>query len=114
MKLIDIKPHQRGAPKGHSGTTRPKRNNGEPLHITSNECPNCHSKDIDVVDQKHLKSLENVRVTKEEIELLQDVRDKREIAQYSVTKRTTIQIAESTKAEAREFVDYVEEIFELL
>ncbi|MCX6815272.1 MAG: hypothetical protein NT120_00275 [Candidatus Aenigmarchaeota archaeon] len=53
-----------------------------------------------------------VRVRKEEIEMLRDVRDRREIAQYSVTKKTTKEIAEKTKSDAREFVDRMEEIFE--
>jgi uncharacterized protein (UPF0332 family) len=51
---------------------------------------------------------------KEEIEMLRDVKDRREIAQYSVTKKTTKEIAENTKADAREFVDRVEEIFDKL
>jgi len=43
----------RGAPKGHPGTTRLKRVADEIRHITSGECPNCHSKDIEVMRQMH-------------------------------------------------------------
>ncbi len=46
--------------------------------------------------------------------MLCDVRDRREIAQYSVTKKTTKDIAEKTKSDARTFVDRAEEIFEKL
>ena len=43
----------RGAPKGHPGTTRLKKVADEIRHITSGECPNCHSKDIEVLRQEH-------------------------------------------------------------
>jgi len=43
----------RGAPRGHPGTTRPKGVADEIRHITSCECPNCHSKDIEVLRQEH-------------------------------------------------------------
>jgi len=62
----------------------------------------------------HLKNFENIRMKKEEIEILRDVKDRREIAQYSVTKKTTKELAESTKDDARKFVDSVEEIFDML
>jgi len=67
-----------------------------------------------LLDEIHFKNFENVRMKKEEIEMLRDVKDRREIAQYSVTKKTTKEIAENTKADAREFVDRVEEIFDKL
>lgn len=44
---------RRGAPQGHPGTTRSKKEANEFRHITSEECPNCHSKDINVLDEKH-------------------------------------------------------------
>ena len=65
-----------------------------------------------VLDKAHLAILENVRLQKEEVETLRDVKDRREIAQYSVTKRTTKDIMEQTKIDARGFVDKIEEIFE--
>lgn len=67
-----------------------------------------------MLEKTHFVNFENIRLRKEEIETLQDVRDRREIAQYSVTKRTTKEIAEKTKRDAREFVDRIEEIFEKL
>jgi len=44
---------RRGAPTGHPGTTRPRRVADEIRHITSGECPNCHSKDLEVLRQEH-------------------------------------------------------------
>ena len=44
---------RRGAPKGHPGTTRPWQVPHEERYIRGKECPNCHSKDVDVVDQRH-------------------------------------------------------------
>jgi len=67
-----------------------------------------------LLDKSHFENFENLRIQKEEIEMLRDVRDRREIAQYSVTKKTTKDIAEKTKSDARKFVDRAEEIFEKL
>jgi uncharacterized protein (UPF0332 family) len=67
-----------------------------------------------LLDKTHFENFENIKMRKEEIEILRDVRDRREIAQYSVTKKTTKEIAEKTKSDAREFVDSVEEVFEML
>lgn len=67
-----------------------------------------------LLDKTQLDNFENIRMKKEEIEMLRDVRDRREIAQYSVTKKTTREIAEDTKDDARKFVDDIEEIFEKL
>ena len=67
-----------------------------------------------VLDKAHLVILENVKLQKEEVETLRDVKNRREIAQYSVTKRTTKDIMEQTKLDARKFVDKIEEIFEKL
>ncbi|MBI3190230.1 hypothetical protein HYZ41_00850 [archaeon] len=47
-----------------------------------------------LLDKIYLENFENIRMKKEEIEMLHDVRDRREIAQYSVTKKTTKEIAE--------------------
>lgn len=67
-----------------------------------------------ILDEKHIENLENLKIKKEEIEMLRDVKDRREIAQYSITKKTTKDIALKTKSDARAFVDRVEEIFEFL
>lgn len=67
-----------------------------------------------LLDKAQFENFENIRLRKEEIEMLRDVKDRREIAQYSVTKKTTKEIAEKTKDDARKFVDSVEEIFEKL
>ena len=67
-----------------------------------------------LLERTHLKNFEDLCIRKEEIETLRDVRDRREIAQYSVTKRTTKNLAEQTKLDARAFVDKIEEIFEKL
>lgn len=67
-----------------------------------------------LLDKTNFENFENVRMRKEEVEMLREIKDRREIAQYSVTKRTTREIAEETKEDARKFVDSVEEIFEKL
>jgi transposase len=43
---------KRGAPKGHPGTTRARREPHEERHISSTACPNCHGTDIDVIGQR--------------------------------------------------------------
>lgn len=67
-----------------------------------------------LLDKAHLDNLKDLHVKKEEVSMLREVKDRREIAQYSVTKKTTKDLAEKTKIDARAFVDRVEEIFELL
>ena len=69
------------------------------------------------VKKKHLNKtdfllIKNVLLQKEEIERLSDARHKREIAQYSITKETTRNIAERIIADAYAFVNKVEEILE--
>lgn len=44
---------KRGAPKGHTGTTRPRRKPDETRLIIAEECPGCHSKDIEIVGTRH-------------------------------------------------------------
>ena len=44
---------RRGAQKGHPGTTRPWLVPHKDRHIPGKECPNCHSKKINVIGQKH-------------------------------------------------------------
>src|SRR3989344_194458 len=47
---------------------------------------------------------------KYEIETLKDAKDKHEIAQYSVTKKLSLVLAEEIKIDARHFVDKMEEV----
>ena len=58
--------------------------------------------------------LENARLQKEHIEQLKLARERREIAQYSVTKETTRRIAEKTRNEAYQFVEKMEELIETI
>lgn len=44
--------HRRGAPDGHAGVTKPRREPHEKRHILGESCPNCHSKDIAVLGQR--------------------------------------------------------------
>ncbi len=44
--------HRRGAPNGHPGTTKSWRESHEERHILGEVCPNCHSKDIDIIGQR--------------------------------------------------------------
>ena len=44
---------KRGAPKGHEGTTRPWKHPDDSRVIIAEECPGCHSKDIEVIGQRH-------------------------------------------------------------
>lgn len=67
-----------------------------------------------LLDRKFLEILEKVRLQKEEIEELRRAKDRREIAQYSVTKRTTMELADETKEDAHKFVNRMEEIFDSL
>jgi len=50
-KTIDVKPHQRGAPKGHAGTNKPKIETLNTRHIPGTECPGCQSKSFEVIGQ---------------------------------------------------------------
>lgn len=62
------------------------------------------------LDEKDLSLIKNAQFQKEEIERISDARHKREIAQYSITKQTTKDIAEKIKKDAYAFVNKVEEI----
>lgn len=55
---------------------------------------------------------EDFKKAKEDMKLLRNAKDNREIAQYSVTKKTTKELAETAKSDAHRFVDSVETIFE--
>jgi uncharacterized protein (UPF0332 family) len=65
-----------------------------------------------LLEEKYLKMLENVKLGKEQLENLELARERREIAQYSVTKETTEELAHKTKAGAYDFVDRIEELIE--
>src|SRR3989344_1952345 len=51
-KMIEVKPHRRGAPFEHPGTTKPKIDTPNEHHIFGKECPSCQSKSFEVVGQK--------------------------------------------------------------
>jgi len=51
-KSIDVKPHKRGAPLNHKGTTRPNKETPNYRHILGTECPGCRSKSFEVIGQK--------------------------------------------------------------
>ena len=51
-KTIDVKPHKRGAPYNHTGTTKPKIETLLERHILGTECPKCKSKNFEVIGEK--------------------------------------------------------------
>jgi len=63
---------------------------------------------------EHLKMLERAQLEKEQIEHLRLAKERREIAQYSVTKETTRSIAEKVRADAYVFVEKIEELIKTL
>lgn len=67
-----------------------------------------------LLERGFLEILEKVRLQKDEIEELRRARERREIAQYSVTKRTTRELAGDTRRDAHKFVDRMEEILDSL
>jgi uncharacterized protein (UPF0332 family) len=67
-----------------------------------------------LLKEEYLKLLEKIKIKKEEIEELNKVKNRREIAQYSVTKETAENIAKETKEDAHKFVDKMEELLDLL
>jgi uncharacterized protein (UPF0332 family) len=62
------------------------------------------------LDKKDLSLIKHAQFQKEEIEKISEARHKREIAQYSITKQTTKDIAKKIKEDAYTFVNKVEEI----
>ena len=64
------------------------------------------------LDEKDLLLIKNAQFQREEIENLSEARYKREIAQYSVTKQTTKNIAEKIKKDSYDFVNKVELILQ--
>lgn len=63
-----------------------------------------------LMSKEDINLLRKVILQKEEIEKLSEARHKREIAQYSVTKQTTKEIAENIKQDAYNFINKVETI----
>lgn len=63
-----------------------------------------------ILDQDTLSILKRTLLHKEEVEKLSDARHKREIAQYSLTKKTTKEMAEGVRKNAYDFVEKCEEI----
>ncbi len=60
-----------------------------------------------LMDSELLLKLKNALFQKEEIEKLSEARHRREIAQYSITKQTTRDIAEKIKKDSYDFVNKV-------
>jgi uncharacterized protein (UPF0332 family) len=63
---------------------------------------------------EHLRMLERAQLEREQIEHLRLAKERREIAQYSVTKETTRSIAQKIKADAYLFVEKIEELVDTL
>ncbi len=56
----------------------------------------------------YLDMLENIQLEKGKIEQLEIVKERREIAQYSVTKDTTRELATKTRDDAYDFVNRID------
>ena len=67
-----------------------------------------------LLDKSSFLSLKNAILQKEELEKLSEVKHKKEIAQYSVTKKTTKEIASKIKQDAYSFTGKVELIIKQL
>jgi len=67
-----------------------------------------------LLDPGYLEMLEKARLQKEQVEQLKLARERREIAQYSVTKETTRRIAEKTRDDAYKFVEKMDELIETI
>lgn len=63
-----------------------------------------------LLSKEYISLLQNASLKKEEIEGLCEARQKREIAQYSITKQTTREITEKIKRDAQNFLNKCEEI----
>lgn len=61
-----------------------------------------------LLEESYLKMIEKAQLEKEYVDNLDLARDRREIAQYSVTKETTRKIAEEIKEDAYKFVERIE------
>jgi len=65
-----------------------------------------------LLEKEILELIEKARLEVEYIEMIKTAKDKREIAQYSPTKKTVDSVAEDIKKDAYEFVDRMEKLFE--
>ena len=73
-KILNVKSHKRGAPKGHHGTNKPKIETLHERHISGEECPNCQSKNFKVIGQK-LQQQEEIppEIQPEAVNIIRDV-----------------------------------------
>jgi uncharacterized protein (UPF0332 family) len=67
-----------------------------------------------LLEPDYLKIMEKAKLEKEHLEQLKLARERREIAQYSVTKGTTKSIAEEIKRDAYSFVERMEKLMKVL
>lgn len=67
-----------------------------------------------LLEERYLKMIEKAQLEKEQIDNLKLARDRREIAQYSVTKETTRKIAEEIKEDAYGFVERIGKLIQEL
>lgn len=65
-----------------------------------------------LLEENYVKMIEKAQLEKRYIDNLNLARDRREIAQYSVTKETTRRIAEEIKEDAYKFVERMEKSIE--
>lgn len=73
-KSVVVKPHKRGAPVSHNGTTKPHTTPDENRHITSQECPGCHSNDISIIGERHQQQEEMPpEIQPEVVDVVRDV-----------------------------------------
>ncbi len=63
------------------------------------------------LEKKDLLLIKNTQLRKEEIEKISGARQKREIAQYSITKQTTKNLADEIKKDAYDFVNKIDSLF---
>ncbi|MBI2549388.1 hypothetical protein HYW21_08630 [Candidatus Woesearchaeota archaeon] len=63
-----------------------------------------------LLEESYLTLIERAQLEKQYIDNLNLARDRREIAQYSVTKETTRRIAEEIKEDAYKFVERMEKL----
>ncbi len=63
-----------------------------------------------LLEENYIKMIEKAQLEKQYIDNLNLARDRREIAQYSVTKETTRRIAEEIKEDAYRFVERMEKL----
>ncbi len=73
-KNVDVRPHKRGAPNGHTGTNKPKIETKNVRHICGTECPECQSKHFEVIGKK-LQQQEEVpqEIQPEAVNIIRDI-----------------------------------------